>query len=87
MHHWAGHNTDLPSDSNISKTVNIVFAKTFFKEYSTNFLMVCRFINFALMVLMLFMFKVCAIIGISKIEFFNFSGNERVKDSDSDFHK
>ena len=37
---WAGHNTDLPSDSNISKTVvvNIVFAGTFSKEYSSSFL-------------------------------------------------
>ena len=25
------------------------------------------------------MFRICGIIGISKIEFFNFSGNERVK--------
>ena len=31
---WAGHNTDLPSDSNISKTVrvNIAFDRTFFKK-------------------------------------------------------
>ena len=78
---WAGHNTDLPSDSNISKTVrvNIAFAATFFKEYSTSFLMVCRLIDFALVVLKLLMFKVCVIIGISKIKFFNFFGTERVK--------
>ena len=30
-------------------------------------------------VLELLMFKVCGIIGISKIKFFNFSSNERVK--------
>ena len=77
---WTGHNTDLPSDSNISKAVrvNIAFAEDFCKEYSS-FLMVCRLIDFALVVLMLLMFKVCVIIGISKIEFFNFSGTERVK--------
>ena len=52
--------------------------QTFFKEYSTSFLMVCRLIDFALVVLKLLMFKVCVTIGISKIEFFNFSGIERV---------
>ena len=41
--------------------------------------MVCWLIDFALVVLKLVMFKVCVIIGISKIEFFNFSGSERVK--------
>ena len=41
--------------------------------------MVCRLIDFGLVVLKLLMFKVCGIAGISKIEFFNFSGNERVK--------
>ena len=78
---WAGHNTDLPSDSNISKTVvvNIVFAGTFSKEYSSSFLRLWRLIDFAVVVLKLLMFKVCVIIGISKIEFFNFSGTERVK--------
>ena len=34
--------------------------------------MICRLIDFALVVLQLLMFKVCGIIGISKIEFFNF---------------
>ena len=52
--------------------------QTFFKEYSTSFLMVCRLIDFALVVLKLLMFKFCVTIGISKIEFFNFSGTERV---------
>ena len=77
----AGDNTDLHSNSNISKTirVNIAFTTTFFKEYSINFLMVCRFIDFAHVVLTLLMFKVCGIIGISKTEVFNFSGTERVK--------
>ena len=41
--------------------------------------MVCRLKDFALVVLKLLKFKVCGIIGISKIEFFNYSGNERVK--------
>ena len=31
------------------------------------------------MILQLLMFKVCGVIGISKIEFFNFSSTERVK--------
>ena len=78
---WAGDNTDLHLDSNISKTVgeNIAFIEALFKEYSISFPMVCRLIDFALVVLKLLMFKVCGIIGISKIEFFNFSGTERVK--------
>ena len=41
--------------------------------------MVCRLIDFALVVLKLFMFKDSVIIGISKIEFFNFSGIEKLK--------
>ena len=41
--------------------------------------MVCRVIDFALVVLKLLIFKVCGIIGISTIEFFNFPGTERVK--------
>ena len=53
--------------------------RTFFKEYSTSFLIVFRLIDFALVVLNLLMFKFCVIIGISKIEFFRFSGTERVK--------
>ena len=78
MPRWTGGNTDLPSDSNISKAVrvNITFAVTFFKEYLTSFLMVCRLIDFALVALKLLIFKVCVITGISKIEIF---GTERVK--------
>ena len=41
--------------------------------------MVCRLIDFALVVLKLLMFKGRGVIGISKIEFFNFSGTERLK--------
>ena len=41
--------------------------------------MACGLIEFALVVLKLLMFKVCGIIGVSKIEFFYFSGTERVK--------
>ena len=40
--------------------------------------MVCRWIDFAFVVPELLMFKIYGIIDISKIEFFNFSGNERV---------
>ena len=40
--------------------------------------MSCRLIDFALVVLKLLMLKVCVIIDISKIKFFNFSGNEIV---------
>ena len=78
---WTGDNTGLPSDSTISKTlrINIALVITFFKEYSTSFLMVYRLIDFPLVVLKLLMFEVCVIIGISKIEIFNFSGTERVK--------
>ena len=50
----------------------------FFKEYSISFLMVGGFIDFALVVLKLLMFKFCGIIGVSKIELFNFSSTERV---------
>ena len=40
--------------------------------------MVCSLIDFALVVLDILMFNVWGIIGISKIEFFNFSGTETV---------
>ena len=40
--------------------------------------MAYRLIDFALVVLKLLMLKVCVIIDISKIKFFNFSGNEIV---------
>ena len=40
--------------------------------------MVCSLIDFPLVVLKLLMFEVCAIVGISKINFFNFSAAERV---------
>ena len=58
--------------------VNIASAGTFFKEFSVSFLMVSRLIDLALVVLQLLVFKVCGIIGISKIEFCNFSGTKRV---------
>ena len=41
--------------------------------------MVCKSTDFALVVFKLLMFKVGGIIVISEIEFFNFSGTERVK--------
>ena len=40
--------------------------------------MVSRLIDFALVVLELLMFNVCGIISILKIEFFNFSSEEKV---------
>ena len=73
----------LSTNSNISKTVrvNIAFKKRFFKEYLIWFMTVYRLIDFAFVVLKLLLFKVCGIIGISKNEIFNFSGPERVKQS------
>ena len=53
--------------------------KNIFKEYSISFLMVCRSTDFALVVFKLLMFKVGGIIGISEIEFFNFSGTKGVE--------
>ena len=77
---WPGDNTVLPTskqhlESNESK--HCLYG-TFFKQYSISFLMVCRLMDFAFVVLKLLMFKVCGIIGISKIEFINFSGTEKV---------
>ena len=43
--------------------------------------MVCRSIDFALVVPKLLIFKVCVIIGISKIEFFDFFGIERANEN------
>ena len=42
--------------------------------------MVCRLIDFVLVIFKLLMVKACGIIGISEIKCFNFSGTERVKD-------
>ena len=41
--------------------------------------MVCRLIDFAHVALKLLVFKVCVIVGIPKIEVFDFCGTERVK--------
>ena len=41
--------------------------------------MVCRLIDFALVVIKLLMLKIYVIIAISKIKFFNFSGTDTVK--------
>ena len=80
---WVGDNTDLPSNKNISKTIsaNVAFFPSFLKECSITFVLVFRLIDFALVILWLLMLKVCGIIGIWKIEFFNFSVNEWVKKS------
>ena len=51
----------------------------FLKGYLINFLMMSRLIDFELTVLWLIMFKVCGIIEVTKIEFFNYSRTERVK--------
>ena len=61
--------------------INIAIASTFFQEYSTSFLVVCRLIDFALVVLTFLMFKVCVVIGISKTKFFRFSSTQRVKEN------
>ena len=53
--------------------------KTFYKEYSINFLTVCKLIGFTLVAPKLLIFEVCGIIRISKMEFFSFSGSERLK--------
>ena len=44
--------------------------------------MVCRLTDFALVVHKLVMFKVCGIIGTTKIEFSNISSTERVKQNE-----
>ena len=77
----SGANTDLPSNSIISKTigVNIAFTRKYFKECSINFLMIRRMIDFTLVVFYLLMFKICGMIGFLKIMFFKFSVSERVK--------
>ena len=62
-------------------TVNTDLTRTFFKKYSIRFLLVCRLIDFAIVVLKLLMFKVCGIFGISEVEFFNFSCTETVKEN------
>ena len=51
--HLVGDNTNLLSNSNISKTVrvNIAFTRTFLKEYSISFSMISRMIDSALVVL------------------------------------
>ena len=50
----------------------------FFKRVFDKLSKTCRLMDFALVGLQLLMFKVFGIIGISKIEFFNFSGTEKV---------
>ena len=48
------HDTDLPWNSNISKTVRVdiaIIKKKIFKEYLIRFLIVSRFIDLALVVL------------------------------------
>ena len=78
---WASHNTQLPLYMNILETirVSVAFTQIFFKEYSISFLMLCRLINFALAVLILLMFKVCGIIGISKSRLSNFPVLKQLK--------
>ena len=77
----AGANTNLPLNSNILKTVklNVFFTLMFSKEYSISFLMISTLSDFSLGALRLLMFKVCGTTAISKIDFCNFYGTERVK--------
>ena len=51
--HCEDHNTDLTSNSNVSKTVkvSIAFRQGFFKEYLISLLMICRLIDFVLVFL------------------------------------
>ena len=51
------------------------FHGTCFKEYPINFLMICRLIDFTLVVVSL-MFNVYGNFGVWKLEFFNFSITE-----------
>ena len=51
----------------------------FLKGYLISFPVISSLIDIDLMVLYLFMFKVCGIIEVTKIEFFNYSRTERVK--------
>ena len=59
-------------------TVLPINSRMCFKRYLVSFLKVCRLMDFAFVVFKLLMFKLCRIICISKIEFFNFSGTERL---------
>ena len=58
--------------------VNTAFTQTFLKELSISFLVISRLLDVALVILYLLMFKICGIIGISKIVFYNFSRAKRV---------
>ena len=46
-----------------------------------SFVMLYSLIDFAAFVLKLLIFSICGIIGILKINFFNFSSTERVKEN------
>ena len=72
----ADHNTDLPSSSNISKTVrvNIVFTEIFCKEYSISFLMIARLID--LWLSRYRRLKFAGLFESQKSRFFNFSGTD-----------
>ena len=75
----AGHNTDLSSNSNISKTVrvNITFARTVFKEYSISFLVILRLITLQLW---FFSYGRLRFVELweTQTEFFSFSSTKRV---------
>ena len=53
MSSWTGHNTDIPSNCNISKTVRVnnSFTGNFLKIYLISFLMIRKLIEFAFAVL------------------------------------
>ena len=58
--------------------------RSVFLPMPLSFLIIFRLIDFAFLVLELLMFKVFGVTRISKIEFFNFSGTEKVKPCFSD---
>ena len=78
---WAIDDIDLPSKSNISKTVRLSIAlqKRFLKNMLQAFQWYAWWYTLHLRFSGYWCLKFFGIIGISKIDFFNFSGNERVK--------
>lgn len=77
----AGPNNNLSLDRNSWKLTRliIVIANRFWKEYAVSFLMKFILIDLVPIVHYLLIFKVCEIMGISKIKFFNFFLNESVE--------
>ena len=80
---FAGPNTFkqqyLKNDKSKQSVYRCLLKAMFFREYSIRPSMICRLIDFAVVILQLLMFEVCENIGILKIGFFIFSSNERAK--------